>query len=505
MIALDPTRVPVIVGVGEILDRPAELVDGLEPLRLMAEALGRAEVDAGAAGSPEMGLLAALDSLDIVNLASWRYSDIARQLPAALGIEPSRSVYHEVGGESPVRLIHEAALRIARGEAQVAAVVGAEAQSTAGKARKTGTDLPWTTFAKDGPKVPRGTEIVHPLATALGLSQPVTVYPMYDAATAAAWGQTPAEAQAESGTVWARYSAVAATNPTSWMKRAVDAEAIVVATADNRRIAWPYTKLMVANPMVNQGAAVLLTSLAKAREAGIADSRLIFVLGGAAAHEPRDFMQRDQLTRSHAQDAVLERARDLAGGGGFSALELYSCFPTVPKMARRTLGLGQDVQPTVTGGLTFFGAPLSNYMTHAAAAMVRRLREQGGRGLLYGQGEFVTKHHALVLSSTPPEAPLGGDYSVQTDADRRRGPVPQVVDPRPGPATLETFTILYERDGTIAHGAVMLRDAEGRRTLCRVAPNDEKTLAALMDQDAYPISRSGTITAEADGQMNWKL
>ena len=91
---------------------------------------------------------------------------------------------------------------------------------------------------------------------------------------------------------------------------------------------------------------------------------------------------------------------DLVGGDGkaFDAIELYSCFPCVPKMARRTLGLGADVQPTVTGGLTFFGAPLNTYMTHAACAMVRKLRDGAKLGLLYGQGGFVTKHHALVLS-----------------------------------------------------------------------------------------------------------
>ena len=91
---------------------------------------------------------------------------------------------------------------------------------------------------------------------------------------------------------------------------------------------------------------------------------------------------------------------ELAGGDGrkFDAIELYSCFPCVPKMARRTLGLGDDVQPTVTGGLTFFGAPLNTYMTHAACAMVRKLRNGARLGLLYGQGGFVTKHHALVLS-----------------------------------------------------------------------------------------------------------
>ena len=106
---------------------------------------------------------------------------------------------------------------------------------------------------------------------------------------------------------------------------------------------------------------------------------------------------------------------DLAGGDGrtFDAIELYSCFPCVPKMARRTLGLGADVQPTVTGGLTFFGAPLNTYMTHAACAMVRRLRGGARLGLLYGQGGFVTKHHALVVSPQTPREALAQDTSVQ--------------------------------------------------------------------------------------------
>ena len=41
-------RIPVIVGVGEITDRPAEIAAGLEPLALLEEALRRAEKDSGA-------------------------------------------------------------------------------------------------------------------------------------------------------------------------------------------------------------------------------------------------------------------------------------------------------------------------------------------------------------------------------------------------------------------------------------------------------------------------
>src|SRR6201999_2647986 len=119
------------------------------------------------------------------------------------------------------------------------------------------------------------------------------------------------------------------------------------------------------------------------------------------------------------QNAGLNAVMDLVGGDGkkFEAIELYSCFPCVPKMARRTLGLGRDVQPTVTGGLTFFGAPLNTYMTHAACAMVRKVRSGAKLGLLYGQGGFVTKHHALVLSRAAPRETISQTTTVQAVAD----------------------------------------------------------------------------------------
>ena len=41
-------RIPVIVGVGEMVDRPAEIAAGLEPLALLEAALRRAEQDSGA-------------------------------------------------------------------------------------------------------------------------------------------------------------------------------------------------------------------------------------------------------------------------------------------------------------------------------------------------------------------------------------------------------------------------------------------------------------------------
>jgi acetyl-CoA C-acetyltransferase len=498
---LSEDRIPVIVGIGEIVDRPKEIAEGLEPLTLLVEALKRAEQDSGGK------FLGEIESLDIVNFLSWRYRDPEIQLSDRLGIKPKHAYYGPVGGESPVRYLHEAAQRIARGECSVAAVCGAEAQSTATKAERSGVTLPWTPFAHDVPEPKRGAAFQKPMAVKLGVFRPITVYPFYEAASSAHWGQTPREAMAESGQLWSTYSSVASQNPNAWLKRRFTPEEITTPTPDNRLIAWPYTKLMVANPTVNMGAAILMTSLAKARAAGIAEDRLVHVLGGASAEEPRDYLIRDQFFESHPQNAVLKAVMELVGGDGraFDAIELYSCFPCVPKMARRTLGLGADMQPTVTGGLTFFGAPLNTYMTHAACAMVRKLRNGAKLGLLYGQGGFVTKHHALVLSRQAPQGPLAQDTNVQSEADRHRGAVPDFVTEADGKGSVESFTVIYGRNGDVEHGVVMLRTSGNARALARVPAHDGATLAHLLNMDRTPVGSSGDIVSADDGVLEWRV
>src|ERR1700678_1283471 len=240
MSPLPADRTPVIVGVGEITDRPQEITEGLEPLALLVEALKRAEADSGVA------LLGEIDSLDIVNFLSWRYRDPEKQLASRLGIQPKHAYYGPVGGESPIRYLHEAAQRIARGESSVAVICGAEAQSTATKAERAGITLPWTPFAKEVEEPKRGAAFQKPVAVKLGVFRPVSVYPFYEAATSAHWGQTPREAMAASGHLWSTFARVASDNPNAWLKRRFTPDEITTPTPDNRRIAWPYTKLMVA-------------------------------------------------------------------------------------------------------------------------------------------------------------------------------------------------------------------------------------------------------------------
>jgi acetyl-CoA C-acetyltransferase len=173
-------------------------------------------------------------------------------------------------------------------------------------------------------------------------------------------------------------------------------------------------------------------------------------------------------------------------------------------MARRTLGFGSDVQPTVTGGLTFFGAPLNSYMTHAACAMVHRVRGGAKFGLLYGQGGFVTKHHALVLTPNAPAQALSETTSVQAIADSNRGEAPKFNPEAGGSGKVESFTVIYDRNGDVKHGVVILRTGDGERTLARIPAADTPTLARLLDLDRTPIGSTGPISKAADGMQEWK-
>ncbi|HEY9546756.1 MAG TPA: enoyl-CoA hydratase-related protein [Solimonas sp.] len=497
-------HIPVIVGVGEFVDRPALPADALEPVALMERALRAAEDDAGAS------LLSRLDSIELIGLITWRYADPVSLLCERLGISPSRKVNASMGGETPIRLIHEAAVRIARGELQAAAIVGGEAMHARGRAAKEKAKLSWTPAAPREAAVqfPSSRFELSPVAKKLGVTDPAQIYPLYEMATQAAWQQTPAQAQAESAQLWAQYAAVAAGNEHAWIRKAPDAATIATVNDQNRLINWPYPKFMVANPSVNQAAGVIVTSLALARAAGVPDDRIIHLWGGAAAKEPEDYLKRDAYTHSTAQEAVLRKSVEIVGGDAkrFDHVELYSCFPVVPKMALRTLGLdASSCTPTVAGGLTFFGGPLNNYMSHAVCAMVRILRAAPQDiGLLYGQGGYVNKHHTLVLSHQPPAASLALDYSVQDVADRARDAVPALVDDYRGPATIETYTILYARDGAPLHGIVVARTPDQQRVMAKVMADDETSMAALLSTERNAIGTNGQVRIDTFGLPVWE-
>jgi len=487
-------RTPVIVGVGQVNDRPERPEDGLDPIGLMAEALRRADVDSG--GDAGGGLLAQCDSLAVVSQLAWpQLNPVDGALAQALGIAPTHSEQTAMpNGDSPIRLLHEAANRIGAGDARICAVVGAEALRTAAQLA--------TAKAKAGDAKPNALrDASHRqrvgYAQSHGLTVPVDVYPLYENAGRAAYGQSLEEGQAESGALWAGMSRVAAQCEHAWIRDAVAPEEVVAPSERNRPLAFPYTKLQVANSSVNQGAGFLVTSLAEARRRGIPEQRLIHIGHGAAAHENGDFLQRDSYAASPGLTVSIARTLELNGvtAADLDHVELYSCFPCVPKMARRVLDWPLDRPITRFGGLTFGGGPIGNYMSHAVACMVETLRETRGRGLLFANGGYATHNHTILLSAEPTDAHFPQDFDCQAEADALRGPIPPLDEAYRGPATIETYTVHYARDGSPRLGTVVARTPSGARTLASVPPEDRATLDLLTSGAREPVGSAGTIVA----------
>jgi acetyl-CoA C-acetyltransferase len=492
----DPAKIPVIVGAGQVNDR-AEGEMALDSLGLMLAALQAADRDGGGGWMKQLQSLAVVDQLSCPELV-----ELPATIAAFFGATPKHCVKTKYpSGESPVLLLNEAANRVRAGEIEVAAVGGGEALRTAARrAKAAGASAGRDAVRESAQRVAKVERVRH------GLVAPTDIYPIYENALRASLGQTLAEGQAESAAIWAKFSEVAANNPHAWLRSPVSAEEIATPSANNRPIAFPYTKLMVANQSVNQGAAFIVASLAKARAMGVAEDQLIYVGHGAGASEPRDVLTRESYHRSIALETSLRAALRFNGldVNDLDCVELYSCFPCIPKLAWRAIGWPLEKPMSVVGGLTFGGGPVGNYMSHAVATMTARLRRDGRCGLLFGNGGFANTNHCIVLSREPVAGEAQG-FDVQAAADAQRGPAPQFIDNYTGPAAIETYTVFYTRDGAATHGLVVARTPQGARFLARVAGDDAEAIAFLTSGAGEPVGSHGHAAIGTDGMGDWRV
>jgi acetyl-CoA C-acetyltransferase len=235
-------------------------------------------------------------------------------------------------------------------------------------------------------------------------------------------------------------------------------------------ISWPYTKLMNSNNMVDQGAALILTSVEEATRLQIPAERWVYPHAGTDAHDTPAIAERAELHQSPAIRIAGARALELAGLGidDVDYVDLYSCFPSAVQVAASELGLAVDdpARPlTVTGGLTFAGGPWSNYVTHSIATMAELLTANPGRrGLITANGGFLTKHSFGVYSTEPPSEFRYED--VQPVVDRE--PTRHGLVEWEGIGTVEAWTTPFNRDGQPEKAFLAVRTPDGARTLAVV-------------------------------------
>jgi len=513
--AVDP-RTPVVVGVGQVMTPPdagLEPAERPEPLELMVRALRAAAEDCdgaapGGAAPSGNALIRRADSIRVVVPLGWRTANpallVALRLGFEAGAEPAQLMLTAVGGNAPQALMHDACRAISRGELDVVLVTGAEAMYARALARREPSLAPlsWASQAAEGTPTPVPFGVEKPGATDLemhrGVLLPVHAYPLFENALRAARGWTLEEHRARIGSLWSRFSEVAATNPGAWIRTPRPAAEIVTPAPGNRMVSFPYPKLCTANMQVDQGAGSIVCSAGAARGAGVPEDRWVFPLSGADANDHWFISHRPDLHRSPAIRLAGAAALELAGVGidDVAAIDLYSCFPVVVQMAAAELGLSVDdpARPlTLTGGLTFGGGPGNNYTSHGIARAVGAVRAQPGAvALVTGLGWYATKHSVGTYASRPPAGDGSRPFAwrdVQPEVDAL--PQCRVDAEATGPVRVETYTVTFDRDGAPERGILACRTGDGSRAWGNV--DDPDALALLCAEEG--IGRTGVLAA----------
>ncbi|WP_433306908.1 acetyl-CoA acetyltransferase [Actinoplanes sp. CA-030573] len=492
-------RTPVIVGVGqssERLDDPD--YRRRSPVELAADAARAALADTGA---DPAAVAAAVDtvagtrqfenSMPGARAPLGRSDNFPRSVAGRVGADPRRAVLEVAGGQSPQHLVNEFAATIAAGGAEAVLLVGAEAISTIERFARQAGELDFSEHA-DGDLEDRGfglRGLVSMHHAAHGLTDAPSQYALVDNARRARLKLTRDEYAARIGALFAPFTRVAAANPHAAAPVERSAEELVKPTASNRPIADPYTRYVVAREKVNQGAAVLLTSVAAARRLGIPPARWVYLAGHADLRE-RDLMDRADLAAGPASAMAARHALEQAGidAGDLATIDLYSCFPAPVFTVADALGLEPDDPRglTVTGGLPFFGGAGNNYSMHAIAETVERIRRQpGSYGFVGANGGIMSKYSAGVYTTTP--TPWRPDHSATLQAEIDSWPAPGEARQADGWATVETYTVKHARDGRRTGIVIGRLEDDGRRFLARTDDRDAATIELLSTDE--PIGR----------------
>jgi acetyl-CoA C-acetyltransferase len=246
-VAESEDRLPVVVAAGQSVERAT---------RSSAMELATRAADEALAAVP--GLRPKVQQVSVVNIMSKVGPAPAARLAARLGLSPARTEVTTIGGNSPQWLVNRAAAAIAAGQLEATLVAGAEAQRSArlGRASKTAGAAPpeapgearhagRETYAPD-PVIGDDRAGVGTAELNAGLIAPIHVYALFESAIAQRAGRTFVEHRAALGTLMARFTEVAATNPFAWFPEARAPAELSDASADNRLVSEPYTKRLCA-------------------------------------------------------------------------------------------------------------------------------------------------------------------------------------------------------------------------------------------------------------------
>ena len=483
---------PVIIGVGQCVNRPGDVTETKGVMDLTEEAIRRAEED-----SRGPHLAEKVDTLWLANMFSASHRNPPEQLADRLGAHPKSTAYTWVGATAPQWFVNRMAQEIVSGQVRLGLICGGEAlYSKKLEVRAAKSEAwDWQFPTKEPWMVGDLRDPVSSLELKYGLMLPIHLYPLFENALRHNEGLSVEEHRQELGRFCSQCSSIAAEHPYAWFRQSRTSDEIVEVSPANRMVAFPYTKSMCSIMEVDQAAALFMTDEETAKELQIPKEKWVYPRGIGDASDIWHVSERAEFYASpsvhYAAEMALEQAQ--VSIEEIDYFDLYSCFPCAPRMTRNMLGIPKDdPRPlTITGGMPCFGGPGNNYSLHAICSMVELLRREPERtGMVQALSWFISKHSVGVYSGLPGKTPWRPVErpKYQAAIDRIKGP--PLVEEASGKAMVETYMVLHDRESRPVSSVIVGRLKDGSRFLARCEP-DEETLTALTEQE--PIGSWGRV------------
>ncbi len=470
---------PIIVGAGQCVERD---YTESSPMDLAGRA-AQAAVEASEGNS----VAEAIDTITVVKIFSdsaplWasklgRSNNPPQSVAKRIGANPAHRIYSETGGNEPQTLLMEFFADLQAGRRDCVLLCGAEAIKNQRNAERNGIELDWNEeFEEELDDRGFGLWVVSQQERHNGLIAPMYYYSIMEEFRRQKQGfdrETYMERECQ---MLASLNQVAVDNPYSQFPNALSVEDMMGA----EHLTHLYTKRMIAQDSVNQGAALILTTVGKAKELGIPESNWVYMHGAAKGVE-YDMTVRPDPSMSPMAEEVVERAFHMAeiNVTEVSLVDIYSCFPVAVSAIAEELGLATDGSDalTLTGGLPYFGGPGNNYSMHGLAEMWSQIRQDPKQyAYVHANGGMLSKHGGGVFSCEPSII----DWST-TDTSIPQDSLPH-FDPvqHPDHGTVLAYTINYMK-GEPVQGIVLAETDDERRFVAHTRAEDQDVVKAMVE------------------------
>jgi acetyl-CoA C-acetyltransferase len=462
------------VGLGTSTQRCEDPRQAREPLDLLLQAVGAAVMDTGADEVLQgCGYIA-------VPQGRWNYANPAGAVARRFGAQDPCTVLSKVGVLQQT-LVAEACARIARGQAHTTLVCGADAGYRLQRAQALGVQLQHQQQT-DEPhlRMVPAEEMRHPAELDAELVMPVGIYAMMESALRFRHGWSVEQHRDQLARMYARFATIASNNPSAWLRTAPD-ESLIRGAQGNAMTAFPYTRLHCSNWSVDQAAALLFCSEARARELGIPRDRWIYAVGAVESNHMVPMSARERIEECPGARIGGRVLLETAGlrADSIDLVDLYSCFPFAISSFADALGLPLDRDLTVTGGMSFAGGPWNNYFLQATVRAAELMRQgRGDTALLSCVSGVVTKQGFSLYAREPLRDFFHTDV---TEDVIRSTPERQVLRGYSGPGTIAGCTVLHLR-GRAPRAVALIDTPDGRRA---VVTGDSPSMVEGFEQEEF--------------------